>query len=279
MSQDLDDRLRRSFTLAADDAAAPVAWGSFEPTAGAARAPRRRRPVRVFVVAAVLTCVVTGLAAAATGTSPVDWIIRPAPPEDPGFPDASTLDAISVFEDDDAPRMTPEDYEIIEGLLPEGTGKVRQGLLTRETLPAEGRDASRVLFDEGGRRISGVRLVNGELCYVAKVSTTSDSLTAGCTFGLRKSGVHTGGEWTIDQGQIMYGILRDDVDEVRIRTNTGELRDVEMGRNSFIWYSESRDRSVRAAAVLVQQPDGAFEEVVLPDEGNVGTPDEGGFEP
>lgn len=275
-----DARLRACFEPAQEaDSDLEHRWLSVVARMGDAKSLNRsrRRPARVLMAATLIVVLVTGIAAAATGTSPIDWI-RPAPAEEPGFPDAATLDAISVFEDKDAARMTDQEYGIIEDMLQPRVGPPQKGRLTRDDLPDQGQEQSRVLYeDDEGRRLSGVRLKNGELCYFAHVSTTSDGGTASCTYGLLKSGVSTGGEWTVKQGLIMYGFLRDDVREVRIRTNTGELQDVMMGRNAFVWNSNSPDRSVRAVAVLVQQPDGAFEEVQLPDEGNVGSPTEGGF--
>lgn len=275
--EETNARIRACFEVAPEtDAEIEHRWMSLLPLMSDTKPVirKRRSPVRVLIAAVLVIALATGIAAAATGTSPIKWIIRPAPAEDPGFPDASTFDKISVFDDDSAPRMSDDDYRIIESMLMPRVGPPRQGRLTADDLPSNAQDHSRVLFkDDMGRRLSGVRLKNGELCYVAKVSTTSKSRTASCSFSLLKSGVHIGGEWRGDQHQLlMFGILRDNVREVKIRTNTGELQEATMGRNSFVWNSNSPDRTVRAIAVLIMQPDGSFDEIPLTDDRTGMTP-------
>lgn len=267
--EETNARIRACFEVAPEtDAQVEHRWMSLLPLMSDVKqvSRKRRSPMRVLIAAVLIIALATGIAAAATGTSPIKWIIRPAPAENPSFPDASTFDKMSVFDDDNAPRMSDRDFRIVSSMLAPRVGPPRQGLLTADDLPPNAQDRSRVLFkDDEGRRLSGVRLKNGELCFVAKVSTTTDSLISGCSFSLLKSGVETGGQWTGKQA-LMYGFLRDNARVVKIRTNTGELQDVTMGRNSFMWYTDKPYQTLRPVAVLIMQPDGEFDEVPLADQ-------------
>ncbi|MCW2956980.1 MAG: hypothetical protein JWO69_1849 [Thermoleophilia bacterium] len=232
---DFDERVRSAF-----GAERPVETDVWERVlvrlddAPVVSARRRRLPVRVLLVAALVAALLSGIAVAAE-PGLLDRI----------FPGGSGADRMQAMKDPVAQPREP---------LPEDVAMMLEHMsgATDDPVVAE---EYRVLLDHAEGEVATTLYAfatrSGEVCYMWHGTFGSGGCSAQTfapgsvlSHGASQFELRDGTTWTT----AIQGLTTDEVARVRVRMVDGSIQDAIMGDNAFLWYPRPYDDLYRYAA-------------------------------